>query len=126
MRTAFMVLLFSGCLAFSQQPTDVVSWTARGEQAFKSAHYGEAADAFQHAIDIDSSNVSATCIWAPRSSFSSSRAPTARFAKPCMLSKSIKEQRRRILWPRVRHVSTECKETLWKRGSSVSFVDSLV
>lgn len=59
MRTAFMVLLFSGCLAFSQQPTDVISWTARGEQAFKSAHYGEAAGAFQHAIDIDSSNVSA-------------------------------------------------------------------
>jgi TonB family protein len=60
MHTAFMVLLFSGCLAFAQQPTDVNGWMARGEQALKSsAHYGEAADAFQHAIDIDPSNVSA-------------------------------------------------------------------
>jgi TonB family protein len=59
MRTAFMVLLFSGCLAFSQQPTDVTGWTARGEQAFRSAHYDEAADAFQQVIDIDSSNVNA-------------------------------------------------------------------
>lgn len=59
MRTAFMVLLFSGWLAFSQQPTDAIGWTARGDQFFRSAHYGEAADAFQHAIDFDSSNVSA-------------------------------------------------------------------
>jgi len=59
MRTAFLVLLCSGCLAFSQQPTDVSGWMARGEQALKSAHYGEAADAFQHAIDIDPSNVTA-------------------------------------------------------------------
>jgi TonB family protein len=59
MRTAFMVLLFSACLAFSQKPTEVTGWMDRGEQALKSAQYGEAADMFQHVIDIDPSNVSA-------------------------------------------------------------------
>jgi len=54
-----MVLSCSGCLAFSQEPTDVNGWMGRGEQALKSAHYGEAAAAFQHAIEIDPSKVSA-------------------------------------------------------------------
>ncbi len=57
MRRLYFVLLISACALFAQ--TDARGWLDRGVDAFKSARYDEAINAFQHAVDLDPSNLNA-------------------------------------------------------------------
>jgi TonB family protein len=62
MRRLCFVLLISACALFAQsadEPADAHGWLARGVQAFKNARYAEAAAAFQRAVDLDPSYVTA-------------------------------------------------------------------
>jgi len=58
-----MVLLASGCLLLAQQQSppadDATTWLRRGAAEFKAARYGDAADDFQKAVQLDPSNVKA-------------------------------------------------------------------
>ncbi len=55
---AAVIWVGAGCL-LAQQPADVRGWINQGVQAFRSARYAEAVSAFQKAVDLDPSNVTA-------------------------------------------------------------------
>jgi TonB family protein len=55
-------LLISACALLAQdagEPVDAAAWLNRGVQAFKSARYDEAVEAFQRSLDLDPSNLNA-------------------------------------------------------------------
>lgn len=56
---AFVVCLFATGAAFAQTPVTSGEWLYRGIQLYQTQQYTEAADAFQHAINLQPDNVNA-------------------------------------------------------------------